>query len=578
MRYNLCKLGITLILVVPVFGQVTFIDRASELGIVHQEDSRGVGIIDLDNDGVCEIIMTSNRGADRLYIRQDSIYVECGAQYGLAQNSDYHHAISLTDIDKDFLPDFYITGAFGYGNHGHLYLNRGHPPFIDIAESYNLSEVREMGSAFFQFMPESELAVLSGGLLMVRQEQTFIDITQGSGFETITNVLTPVFFDIDGDNDDDLFVGGNHTENDGRLFRNNGDTTFTDISYNTNEGGMPLGQSAAIGDIDNDGDFDIYMTAGYDNPNYMWENDGTGYFTNITAQSNTGIGGYTRGAVFGDFDNDCDIDIFVNRAQDYNVLFLNNGQGVFTDYSLEAGVMDYLNGVGCATGDLDNDGQLDIVSVNCNSDPAQVYINQNQDNSFLKIKLIGLYPNTLALGAIVDLYGITTEPHRVIYIGKREVQSASSVYSFNDPVIHFGTGLYESLKIVVTFNSLAVYDTSGVLPGSMLTIYEDWVVSADDHLPELPSEYAIIDAYPNPFNSSVNITVSGSDNNDLGLTIYDILGREVKSARFKTDGSARPTYIWDGMDNQDRAVPSGVYFVKLNNSDPNTIKKITLLK
>jgi len=341
---------------------------------------------------------------------------------------------------------------------------------------------------------------------------------------------------------------------------------------------MPLGQNATFGDIDNDGDFDMYVTAGLNYPNSMWENDGTGFFTNITDLSNTGVDGYTRGAVFSDFDNDCDIDIFVNRAEDYNILFLNSGQGVFTDYSFEAGVMDDLNAGGCATGDLDNDGQLDIVAVNYDSDPAQIYINQNQNNSFLKIKLVGLYPNTLALSAIVDLYGITTEPYGETYIGKREIVSVSSMYSFNDPIIHFGTGLYESLRVSVTFNSLAVYDTSGVSPGSMLTIYEDWVVSADDFAPLLPSDYAVIEAYPNPFNGSINITLSDVNSDDLGLTIYDLLGREVKSARFNSDGSNQSIYTWDGMDNHGQAVPSGIYFVKLNNGIPKILKKITLLK
>jgi len=202
MRRRIFLTGLSLFLASHVFGQVTFIDKAQDFLITATDFSTGVGIVDLDNDGTCEIIMASHIGSDRLYFWQDSVYIERGAEYGLAQNSDYHHTISLTDIDKDYLPDFYITGDAAYENHGHLYLNRGNPPFLDIAEPYNLNVVREMGSAFFQYTPDSELAVLCGGLLMVRQGQTFIDITQGSGFETITNVLTPIFFDIDGDNDD----------------------------------------------------------------------------------------------------------------------------------------------------------------------------------------------------------------------------------------------------------------------------------------------------------------------------------------------------------------------------------------
>ena len=91
-------------------------------------------------------------------------------------------------------------------------------------------------------------------------------------------------------------------------------------------------------------------------------------------------------------------------------------------------------------------------------------------------------------------------------------------------------------------------------------------------------DYAVIEAYPNPFNGSVSITLSGANSDDLGLTIYDMLGREVKSAQFNSDGSNRTTYTWDGMDNHGQAMPSGVYFVKLNDAVPKTLKKITLLK
>jgi len=442
-----------------------------------------------------------------------------------------------------------------------------------MAEDFNLDYVTEMGSAFFQMTPQAGLSGYIGGRLMIREEETFIDVTEGSGLETITNVHCPLFFDLDGDIDDDLFVAGNHTAQVGRLFRNNGDSTFVDISDNTNEGGFPLCQGAAIGDIDNDGDFDLYLTfaTGY---NSMWENDGTGFFTNITELSHTGVAGFTRGVCFGDFDHDTDLDLFLNRAQDYNVLFLNNGHGVFTDISEEAGVVDNLNGIGCATGDLDNDGQLDIVAVNCDFQRNLVYINENEDTSFLKIRMVGTPKNSLALGSIIDLFGVSEDDLDTVRIGKREVQSHTGMFSVNDPIAHFGTGEFQNLIVKATFQSLDEVTLYDIWPGQTISIYERPTDIADSD-PSLPDRMTLA-TYPNPFNSAINIAVTGGTRPGYELAIYDMLGRLVNSDLiYETDNL---NYTWDGLNNSGQPAPSGIYCLRVRNGEFAAEKKITLVK
>lgn len=557
-------------------GQVTFQELGWELHFRDLDRSAGVAIVDLDDDGISEIITTSFDGPDRLYKWADTIYIERGQLYGLTQDADEHHSICITDIDKDRRPDFFITGNPVSINHGHLYINNGPPPFPDMAAHYNLDVVQEMGSSFFQFTLTSELAVLCGGKFMVRQGDEFIDITQGSGLESIVYVHEPLFFDIDGDYDDDLLIVGNWEDYPARMYRNNGDTTWTDISTNTNEGGFPVGQGVIFGDIENDGDFDIYIVSGFQT-NTMWENDGTGFFTNVTAQSNTGVGGYSRGTCFADFDNDTDIDLFINRSTDYNVLFLNNGNGVFTDYSYEAGTMQYYNGGGCASGDLNNDGNLDIFAVNCDHQRNLAYINQNQDSSFLKIRLMGDYPNYMAFGAIVELYGITANPPDTVFIGKRQVASLTSVYSVSDPVVHFGTGDYTELRVVAVFNSLYTVDMAGIAPGQTIVIFEH-TTSADNDNPAIPSNNGNINAYPNPFNSTVMISVTGKTSSDYSLAIYDILGRLIKSDKVSSDLSGNFIYRWNGRNYSDNPVPGGVFFIRVTGENFRVNKKITLLR
>jgi len=575
MRGVIIQTSALLILAYSAFCQVSFLEMANELNVTDIDDSRGAAIIDLNNDDICEIVIVNKYGQNRLYMWFDSLYYDVGEEYGINE-TDRHHCITVADVDKDSNPDLYITGDQGDYDEAHYFLNYGYPPFEDVAVDYNLNTVYEMGSAFFQLAPHTSLAGLCGGRLMIRVEDTFIDVTQGSGLESITNVFCPLFYDIDRDGDVDLYAAGNHESHTGRLFRNNGDSTFTDISTNSNEGQFRIGQTAAFGDIDNDGDFDLYVCSGF-GTNTMWQNDGTGFFTNITDLSNTGVGGYTRAACFGDYDNDGDLDLFLNRATDYNILFLNNGNGIFTDYSQEAGVTDNLNGMGAASGDLNNDGQLDIVAVNCDYQPTQVYINQNQNSSFLKVRAVGQQKNSLALGAIIELYGIIENPLDTVLIGIRQIASETSGLSVDDLTAHFGTGIYENLHIHLTFPSLGVVDIFDIYPGQTITIHES-LTDIDESETGLPSKFLNIDAYPNPFNSSVKISFTGESANQYSLKIFDMLGRLVKSDIINNNNMNSYSYFWNATDDLDQPVPSGIYFISVRSKEYASSIKVTLLK
>ncbi len=323
--------------------------------------------------------------------------------------------------------------------------------------------------------------------------------------------------------------------------------------------------------------WDIYLCSGY-GTNSMWQNDGSGYFTNITEMSNTGCGGYSRGANFADFDNDGDLDLFVNRASARKMLYLNIDEGIFIDYSEEAGIVELAGGFGCAVGDLDGDGQMDIIAANSDYVRKQVYINQNSNASFLKVKLNGRSPNTLALGAIIELYGDAGPTQGRELIGKREISSHPSFYCVNDLVAHFGTGDHTELEVIVYFQSLAVKDTFGVVPGEMIILEEPFETSADESSLPLPRKHIALSAYPNPFNSFSIISINGGDSEKYSLAIYDMLGRRVRSAEIPHALAGSATYTWDGKNDQGYSVPSGVYFVRVETDKISSELKITLLK
>jgi hypothetical protein len=561
-------------------GQISFVDEAAQLNIVEYGSSRGVAIIDLNNDTYNEIFITNKFVPNILYVWQDTVYQNMAVQYGINQ-SFHDHNICIADIDKDCRPDIYIGTDPAFPEMGRYYLNRGYPPFVDMSIPYNLRYVEDMGSSFFQMTRHAPLSAIIGGHLMVWYEGTFVDVTDGSGLESMENVFCPIFFDFDGDYDDDLFIAGNHGSNSGRLFRNNNDGTFTDVSFNTSSGDFPLGQGVTIGDIDNDGDFDMYICAGNlcgsTDLNTMWENNGSGFFTNVTAESNTGVAGYSRGACFGDFDNDGDLDLFVNRAEDYNVLFRNDGTGVFTDISYQSGVADNSNGFGCATGDLNHDGQLDIVVLNGEEAQNQVLINQGNNEAFLRVKLYGLPRNYLALGAIIKLYGISNDQIDTAFLGIREIQSLTTMLSVNEPVAHFATGNYQNLMVDVVFPSWNHVVATDLTPGSTYYISEYNTGIENENAP-VPHNYLMLGAYPNPFNGSAKIYANGDPNERIELSIYDISGALVRHEMLMADNSGKIDFTWNGLDNNANSISSGIYIVRAKTDHSQARLKLTYLK
>ncbi len=221
-------------------------------------------------------------------------------------------------------------------------------------------------------------------------------------------------FDYDGDGFPDLyFVNGagmpslvkTGPEFHNRLFHNNHNLTFTDVTAKAGVAGAGYGMGAAVGDFDNDGRPDLFVTNV--NANQLFHNNGDGTFTDVTAKAGVGGGVYegrkmwSTGAAWIDYNNDGKLDLFVaNYCQwdpDHepvcqingvrascnprlykplpNTLYRNNGDGTFTDVSRDTGIASHLGrGMGVAIADYDNDGFMDIVVANDDA-PNQLFHN-----------------------------------------------------------------------------------------------------------------------------------------------------------------------------------------------------------
>ena len=420
---------------------------------------------DFDGDGDLDLFADNHfNKAPYLYQNNgDGTFTDIFATSGLVGPGD-RHGSAWADYDNDGDLDLSITLGAKLGHElgekkDELYENVGGGQFVNRAEDAGVINTwgRGRSMAWADFDRDGYLDLLDGNLKtdMVLYKNngdgTFADVTAQAGLGQL-RWIECAFADYDNDGFPDIFCtealpSGAPPD---VLFRNNGDGTFTDV---TNQAGILHlfnGRAIAWGDYDNDGDLDLFISRGTDVPQKQtfYRNNGDGTFTDVSDESGLGVVNNNRAAVWGDFDNDGYLDLYVvNSGTDPvgkgpNFLYLNNHDETFTDVAAETGVEALVEsrGRGAAWGDHDNDGFLDLFVTNgedntdFNRGPQFLYRNQGNGNHWSKIKLVGTVSNRQGLGAKVTLQagGMTQF---------REMNGADGhFYGQGSTPLHFGLG------------------------------------------------------------------------------------------------------------------------------------------
>jgi len=210
--------------------------------------------------------------------------------------------------------------------------------------------------------------------------RAFEDVTAAAGLSGLSGVGVALFADYDNDGFKDAFISRTFEPN--QIFHNNGDGTFTDVTAEAGIDEDCCTTVASWADYDNDGWLDLYVGRYLDprlaipttfyarngEPNQLYHNNGDGTFTNVTVEAGVGEVGLCLGSVFGDYDDDGDPDLYVVNDFGRKTLYRNEGDGTFTDVTVETGTLAYGAGMSASFGDYDNDADLDIYVAHIRSD------------------------------------------------------------------------------------------------------------------------------------------------------------------------------------------------------------------
>ncbi|MCB9267318.1 MAG: VCBS repeat-containing protein [Lewinellaceae bacterium] len=489
--YAFLSFALILSTVSPSTGQVSFSNGNSLLSNSSFHSGVAIAVVDMNGDGLDDIARLSQGRELQIEYQQPGGALFVNYTFGnLSGQSQW--SMCVADVDNNGYNDVLAGGRYDdvklvrAMDDGSGYEMSTLPGAGLFVQGSNLADINNDGWIdYFACHDDGESRIWandSTGFFVSADE--WIDMATVPASDNSGNYGS-IWTDFDLDGDLDLYIAkcrqGVNNPSDPRrinaLYLNIGGNNFVEAadSFNLKIGAQSW--TADFQDIDNDGDYDCFVT-NHDVPSMLLENDGAGHFTDITDGSGLNISGLPIQGVMRDFDNDGFVDILVAGTRQH--LFLNNGDKTFTE------VQDAFNSnqmESFAIGDLNHDGFLDVYG-----GYAQVYTTPStiddviwlndagNGNNFIAVSLVGKDCNRNGIGARIEAYGPWG-------IQAREVRAGESYGIMNSMTQHFGLGAYEMVdSLVIRWPNGHIDTLQNLAANQFITVIENSCTSPEAYI------------------------------------------------------------------------------------------------
>lgn len=527
----------------------------------------GVAIGDINNDSLPDIFFSGNQVKNKLYINKGNfVFEDITKKAGVEGNSSWNTGAVMGDVNADGLLDIYVcavVGLNGFNGHNELFINQGNGAFEEESAKYGLDfESYSSSAAFLDYDLDGDLDIYllnhavhtqesfgkvdlrlqrsyeTGDKLLRNDNGSFTDVSEEAGIYGGINGygLGIAVSDFNQDGYPDLYIGNDFHEDD-YYYLNNGNGTFKESLKNSFGHTSRFSMGSDVADLNHDGFTDIISldmladdekvlkaSEGDDNVqiqklrtgtygyhyqftrNMLYINQPDGKFMETALQSGIAATDWSWSALFGDYDQDGEQDLFVSNGipkrpndLDYinfvsndniknkisntnlvdqealelmpsgnvgNRVFRGNSNLYFQDKSKSWMPQDTIVSGATAYADFDNDGDLDIVTNNLNAVPT-ILENINNKGNYLKLKFENVAKNPFGIGTKAFAYVKGKQQYKELY-------AARGFQSSSEPMLHFGFGeekLLDSIKIIwpdMTFQTIKNIETNQTLKLSPL--------------------------------------------------------------------------------------------------------------
>ena len=496
----------------------------------------GIAAGDINNDGLIDLYFTGNQVSNKLYLNKGNLQFEDITQSaGVSGDTRWYTGVTMVDVNNDGFLDIYCSvGGKFEPKQNQLFINNGDNTFKEMAADYHIDDTgNSVQSTFFDYDNDGDLDLYVANypptkfnapnfyyrykMKNTKSNETdhlyrndggiFIDVTEEAGVKSFGLTLSATVGDINNDGWSDIYVSNDFSTPD-YMYINNQDGTFKEIVKEATQHTAFYGMGADIADYNNDGYLDIFqvdMDAQSNrrkkanmasmNPQLFWSTVNSGFhyqymhnclqlntgivengvprFSNISRITGTSSTDWSWGPLFADFDNDGYKDLFITNGtrreinnNDYfkslknsknpkdsllqkslkipsekidNFMFKNTGGYSFEHVNEEWGIQYEGFSTGVVYVDLDNDGDLEVITNNID-DAASVFENKSAEkNNYIKVRLKGDTKNNFGFGTRVY---VTTDNQTQM----QELTLTRGFQSSVAPELHFGIGQYEAIK------------------------------------------------------------------------------------------------------------------------------------